>query len=245
MKQLILHGDCFDHLESIEDNSIDFICIDPPYGITAQTWDNVVSFDKLWTQFNRIRKSNCVIAIFGSQPFTTKVITSNLTEFKYCWYWVKNQATNFFCAKHQPLRKIEEIVIFGGKIYNPQISDGHKPTPKIVAEHDSRVYGGKNKRNHAGGKTTRYPDNVLDFKCVHNYERLHGNQKPVDLLEYLIRTYSNEGDVILDCFAGSGSTLVAAKNLNRQFIGIEQNEEFVQICEKRLEDDSFKTVLGI
>jgi site-specific DNA-methyltransferase (adenine-specific) len=135
-----------------------------------------------------------------------------------------------------PIRKVEEICIFGGKTYNPQITSGHKPTNSAKGCSNGKAYHGNNTRDYAGGKTTRYPNNILNFKCVDNYSRVHSSQKPVELMEYLIATYTNEGDVVLDCFAGSGTTLVAAKNLNRQFIGIEKDEKIYNICMERLKE---------
>lgn len=230
----VLHGDCLKLLSSLPAQSVDFICIDPPYGITAPKWDSIVPFDKLWTEFNRIGKKGHVTAIFGCQPFTTKVISSNIEQFKYCWYWNKNQGTNFFHAKRMPIRKVEEISIFGGKTYYPQITDGHIPTNSAKGCSNGKAYFGTSTRNYEGGKTTRFPDNILNFKCVDNYSRVHSSQKPVELLEYLIRTYTNENDIVLDCFAGSGSTLVAAKNMKRQYIGIEKEKEYYEICMNRL-----------
>ena len=227
-------GDCLDILPTIPDNSIDFILIDPPYGMTAPKWDSIVDFEKLWVQFNRIGTKDCVVAIFGCQPFTTQVISSNINQFKYCWYWMKNQGTNFFHAKRMPIRKVEEICIFGGTTYHPQITDGHVPTNSAKGCSNGKAYHGKNKRDYEGGKTTRFPSNVLDFKCVDNYSRVHSSQKPVDLLEYLINTYTTPGQVVLDCFAGSGSTLVAAKVLGRQFIGVEKDTDYCKIIENRL-----------
>lgn len=231
---LIWNGDCLNLLNDIPDKTIDFICIDPPYGMTAAKWDSIVSFDLLWKEFDRIGKPNYVTAIFGCQPFTTQVISSNIKNFKYCWYWNKNQGTNFFHAKRMPIRKVEEICIFGGSTYYPQISDGHVPTNSARGCSNGKAYHGTNKRDYEGGKTTRYPDNILNFKCVDNYSRVHSSQKPVELLEYLIKTYTNEGDIVLDCFAGSGSTLLAAKNTNRQFIGIEKEFEYYNICLSRV-----------
>lgn len=230
-------GDCLEKMKDIPDKSVDLILTDPPYGLTAQKWDSVVSFDLIWEQFNRIGKNGYVTAIFGCQPFTTKVISSNIDKFKYCWYWNKNQGTNFFHAKRMPIRKVEEISIFGGKVYFPQITDGHIPTNSAKGYSNGKVYHGKNIRDYEGGKSTRFPDNILNFKCVDNYSRLHSNQKPTEILEYLIKTYTNENDIILDCFAGSGSTLVAAKNTNRRYIGIEKEKEYYDICLKRLEEE--------
>lgn len=232
--QKVINDDCLSAMDKIQDNSVDFICIDPPYGVTALKWDSVVPFDCLWKRFNRILKKEGVVNVFGCQPFTTNLISSNIKRFKYCWYWNKNQGTNFFHAKRMPIRKVEEICVFGGKTYYPQITDDHVPTNSAKGFSNGTVYGGKNKRDCVGGKTTRFPDNILNFKCVDNYSRVHPSQKPTELLEYLIKTYTKEGDVVLDCFAGSGSTLVAAKNLNRQFIGIEKETEYYNLILKRL-----------
>lgn len=235
MIQEIWFGDCLNLLQNIDDNSIQFILIDPPYGCTAQQWDNILPFDLLWKEFNRIGSENYVCGIFGSQPFTTKIISSNIDNFRYNWYWVKNQATNFFHAKRMPLRKVEEICIFGGNTYYPQITENNIPTNSAKGCSNGTIYHGKNKRNYSGGVTTRYPNNILEYKCVNNYHKLHPNQKPLELLEYLIKTYTKENDLVLDCVSGSGSTLLAAKNLNRQFIGIENNKDYYDIIIKRLE----------
>ena len=128
MKQEIWLGDCLELMKNISDRSIDFVFIDPPYGLTASKWDSIVPFELLWDEFNRIGKIGYISAIFGCQPFTTKVISSNIDKFKYCWYWNKNQGTNFFHAKRMPIRKVEEISIFGGKSYNPQVTHGHIST---------------------------------------------------------------------------------------------------------------------
>ncbi|MFA6199151.1 MAG: DNA methyltransferase [Bacteroidales bacterium] len=233
MKKLIL-GDCIEVLKTIPDNSVDFVLTDPPYGVTASKWDKIVTFDFLWSEFDRIGKKDYVAAIFGAQPFTTKLIGSNIKKFKYCWYWNKNQGTNFFHAKRMPIRKVEEICIFGGKKYNPQITDGHIPTNSAKGCSNGNIYHGDNKRDYVGGQTTRYPTNILEYKCVDNYSRIHPNQKPIDLLEFLIHTYTDENDVVLDCFAGSGSTLVSAKKLNRTYIGIEKEEKYFNLINKRL-----------
>ena len=236
MKQEIWLGDCLELMCNIPDESVDLILIDPPYGMTAPKWDSVVSFDLLWENFQRIGKNGFVTLIFGSQPFTTKVISSNIKEFKYCWYWNKNQGTNFFHAKRMPIRKVEEICVFGGKTYYPQISEGHLPTQSAKGCSNGKAYHGTNVRDYEGGKTTRYPTNILDFPCVDNYSRVHSSEKPIPLLEYLIKTYTKENELVLDCFAGSGSTLVASKNLNRQFIGIEKEKEYYNICLDRLKE---------
>ncbi len=222
----IILGDCLSVMKEIPEKSIDFIFTDPPYGITAPEWDINVDLSLLWEQFDRIGKENYVCAIFGSQPFTTDLISSNRKKYKYVWYWNKNQGTNFFHAKRMPIRKVEEICIFGGNTYYPQITDGHIPTNAAKGCSNGKSYHGKNKRNYEGGKTTRYPDNILNFKCVDNYSRIHSSQKPIELCKYIISTYTKENDVVLDCFSGSGSILLAAKQLNRQFVGIEKEKEY-------------------
>lgn len=234
---MIILGDYLEELKKIEDKSIDFIFIDPPYGVTANKWDNIISFDQMWKEFNRISQENAVTAIFSAQPFTTKLIHSNIDKFKYCWYWRKNQGTNFFHAQRMPIRKMEDICIFGGKTYYPQITDGHVPTNSAKGKSYGKTYHGINKREYKGGITTRYPDNILTFNCVDNYSRLHSSQKPLDLCEYIIKTYTKENDTVLDCFAGSGTTLLAAKNTNRKYIGIDNNLEFINIIKNRLNNE--------
>jgi len=230
------HGDCLEVMKELKDGSIDLILTDPPYGMTAPTWDSVVPFDCLWKEYRRILKPDGVSVVFGSQPFTTNLIASNKKEFKYCWYWLKNQGTNFFHAKRMPIRKVEEICVFGGKTYYPQISEGHPPTQAARGCSNGKTYHGTNIRDYEGGKTTRYPVNILEFPCVNNYKRIHSSEKPIGLLEYLIRTYTQESDLVLDPFAGSGSTLVACNNLNRRCIGIELDDEYYKKAQERLDN---------
>lgn len=232
----LLQGDCMELMSKIPDKSIDMILCDLPYGVTACDWDNKLNFEKLWEQYNRIVKENAPIILFASMPFTVDVINSNRKNFKYCWYWVKNQGTNFFHAKRMPIRKVEEICVFNSKIYYPQITDGHVPTNSAKGFSDGNVYYGDNKRNYEGGSTKRYPTNILDFKCVDNYHRLHPNEKPVELLEYLIKTYTNESDLVLDNCMGSGSTGVACLNVNRDFIGIELDDNYFETAKSRIEE---------
>ena len=209
------------------------VLCDLPYGITANKWDSIIPMDELWSQYKRVCPHGRIV-LFSSQPFTAKLIISNESDFKYCWYWIKNQATNFFHAKRMPLRKVEEICVFGGTIYNPVISTGNIPTRSAKGSSCGTTYHGVNKRDYQGGSTDRYPTNVLDFKCVDNYSRLHSSEKPVPLLEYLINTYSNEGDLVLDNCMGSGSTGEACINTNRRFIGIENDEKIFNIAKTRL-----------
>ena len=234
----LIQGDCLELMKKIPDKSIDLILCDLPYGVTACDWDNQLNFEKLWEQYNRITKENAPVILFSSMPFTVDVINSNRKNFKYCWYWIKNQGTNFFHAKRMPIRKVEEICVFNSKIYYPQITDGHIPTNSAKGCSNGNIYYGDNKRNYEGGSTKRYPTNILEFKCVDNYHRLHPNEKPVELLEYLIKTYTNEGDLVLDNCMGSGSTGVACLNTGRSFIGIELDEGYFNIAKERIENIS-------
>lgn len=236
----LYQGDCLDFLRELEPESVDLVLCDLPYGITAPQWDKVINMDLLWKEYNRIVKKNGNIVLFASQPFTTKLISSNLKNFRYTWYWSKNQSTNFFHAKSMPLRKIEEICVFkvkGGKDmkYIPQITDGHIPTNSSKGSSNGKAYHGVNKRNYIGGSTQRFPNNVLEFKCVDNYSRIHSSEKPVDLLEYLIKTYTDENDVVLDNTMGSGSTGEACIKANRFFIGMEKDKECFDKAKKRLD----------
>ena len=204
--------------------------------MTAPKWDEHIDMVELWKQYNRIIKKNGTIALFASQPFTTKIISSNENDFRYCWYWLKNQGTNFFHAKRMPIRKIEEICIFKKGKYYPQITDGHIPTNSAKGCSNGTAYHGTNTRDYEGGKTTRFPTNILEFKCVDNYSRLHSSEKPVDLLEYLIKTYTNEGETVLDNTFGSCSTGIACLNTNRKFIGMEMDDKYFDIAQKRIKD---------
>lgn len=236
MSTRLFNGDCFDVMNNIQDKSIDMILCDLPYNCTAQEWDKEINLDLLWSKYERIRKDDCPVVLFASQPFTTKLISSNIKNFKYCWYWSKNQTTNFFHAKRMPLRKIEEICVFYKHNYNPQKTDGHIPTRAAKGCSNGKIYYSGKKRNYEGGDTTRYPNNLLEFNCVNNYHKLHPNEKPVELLEYLIKTYTNEGDVVLDNTMGSGSTGVACVNTNRDFIGIELDEQYFEVASKRINE---------
>lgn len=227
-------GDCLVLMKKIPDKSIDFICCDLPYGMTAPKWDKHIDIVSLWIIYNRIIKPNGTIALFSSQPFTTKLISSNERDFRYCWYWIKNQGTNYFHAKNMPIRKVEEVCIFKKGKYIPQLTIGHKPTNSAIGSTNGKAYHGDKKRNYIGGKTTRFPTNVLEFKCVDNYSRIHSSQKPVELVEYLIKTYTNIGDLVLDNCIGSGTTAEACMNTERNFIGIEKlPKEFIK-AKKRI-----------
>lgn len=191
----------------------------------------------MWEQLKRVIKSNGAIVMTASQPFTTILIASNMEMFKYCWVWEKNFSTNFLHAKRQPLRKTEDVIVWFPKssFYYPIKTEGHKPTQSAKGASNGVLWHGKNVRNYEGGDTTRYPNNILRFNAHDPKTRKHPTQKPVALMEYLIKTYTNEGETVLDFACGSGTTGVAAKNLNRSFIGIELDEGYFNIAKERIE----------
>jgi site-specific DNA-methyltransferase (adenine-specific) len=240
LKQEVWLGDCLELMKNIPNKSVDMILCDLPYGVTAsEKWDTVIPFDQLWLNYERVIKNNGVVVLTATEPFRTKIISSNFSLFKYDLIWEKNKTVGFLSAKKQPLRKHESVLVFYKKqpTYNPQKTTGHKPVNSFTHHEGAAtlIYGKTQAGIKGGGQTDRYPTSILKFSVVNNgKQKFHSTQKPVELLEYLIKTYTNEGDLVLDNCAGSGSTLVAAKNLNRQFIGIEKEKEYYDTCLKRL-----------
>ena len=237
--KLIL-GDCLEKMKNIEDKSIDMILCDLPYGTTDCKWDVIIPFDLLWEQYNRITKDNGVIALFGSEPFSTLLRSSNLKKYKYEWYWIKNSPTGYSFCKYQPMRDVENIIIFKNKStnkYNPQnLIKLEEPKLKIRKKGQEGLIYGKGNLTNKVYKTefTNYPRNTLYFKPER--KGMHPTQKPVELLEYLINTYTNEEEIILDNCMGSGSTGIACINANRRFIGIEKDEKYFNIAKERIEN---------
>ena len=236
----LMQGDCLLRMRDVEDSSIDLILADPPYGSTACKWDSIIPLESMWEQLKRILVSDGRVILTATQPFTTTLISSNREMFKYCWVWEKNFATNFFHAKRQPLRKTEDIVVFfkGTSFYYPIKTVGHPPTQNARGSSPGQLWHGTDKRDYVGGNTTRYPTNIIRINAVDPKERLHPTQKPVDLMEYLIKTYTQEGETVLDFVMGSGTTMVAAKRLNRHGVGIELDEVYYKIAEQRLCEES-------
>jgi site-specific DNA-methyltransferase (adenine-specific) len=223
-------GDCLEVMKTIPDRSIDAIICDLPYGTTQNKWDSVIPLNLLWEQYNRIIKLDGAIVLNSMQPFTSSLINSNLKSFKYCWYWKKNRATGVLNAKKQPLRNIEEICIFNVKKYKPQgLIEYNKQSRN--GKKDSPNYG-KGKTNSYIQKWTNYPKQMLEFNSVQRVS--HPTEKPIELIEYLVNTYTNEGDTVLDNTMGSGTTMVACKKLNRNGIGIEMEENYFNIATERL-----------
>jgi site-specific DNA-methyltransferase (adenine-specific) len=224
-------------MKNIPDGSVDLLLTDPPYGTTACKWDSVIPFEPMWEQLNRIVKADGAICFFSAQPFTSALIGSNIKKFKHHWIWKKNRGTGFQVAKYRPMMATEDVVVFsvGKKVkYYPQMQKLEKP----YFCRNASSSNGTNQLAHFndGGKwvDSKYPTNVLEFAKVS--KPTHPTQKPVDLLEYLIHTYTNEGETVLDFTMGSGSTGVACVNTNRHFVGIELDEGYFNIAKKRIEE---------
>ena len=236
----LMHGDCLELMKTIPDNSVDLILCDLPYGVTACEWDSVIPFAPLWEQYNRVAKENAPVVLFSVQPFTTKLIQSNLKQFRYCWYWEKNNRTGAPFAKVQPMRCIEDICVFykHKPLYNPQgVVELKKPRQRRERQEGGEsVYRSKTLRKAYTQKYTNYPSHLLRFanEATSNKARFHPTQKPVALLEYLIKTYTDEGATVLDNCMGSGSTGVACVNTNRNFIGMELHKPYFEIAKTRI-----------
>lgn len=228
-------GDCLEVMKDIPDKSIDMILCDLPYGTTRNKWDSVIPLDKLWEQYSRIIKDNGAIVLFSQMPFTAELVHSNLNLFKYEWIWQKENGTGFLNAKKMPLKIHENIEIFYKKTptYNPQMRKGFKPYSQMSGRGSSNY--GEQIRVQTINDGERYPIDIIEFK--RDKEKLHPTQKPVALLEYLIKTYTNENDVVLDNCMGSGSCGVAAINTGRRFIGIELDENYFNIAKERIEKE--------
>lgn len=229
-------GDCLNLMKDIPDGSIDMILCDLPYGTTACKWDSVIPFEPLWKQYKRLIKKTGVIVLFSSQSFTTALINSNLSWYKYNWYWKKNNKTGALSSKVQPMRCVEDICVFYKQkpTYNPQgLVKLEKPIYHKIKS--SNIYGRRS--NGSIQRYTNYPTHILEFN--NNDKRVHPTQKPVALLEYLIRTYTDEGETVLDNCMGSGSTGVACMNTGRQFIGIEKEQEYFEIAKQRIKEAAF------
>jgi site-specific DNA-methyltransferase (adenine-specific) len=233
-------GDCLDVMKTIPSASIDAIITDPPYGTTACKWDSVIPFEPMWLELKRIIKPNGAIVLFSSQPFTSALIMSNPKMFKYEWVWEKTQATGHLNAYKQPLKSHEIVCIFYKNqcTYNPQKTFEHKPMNsgirKLEVQNKTNVYGKATKSLPFGGNTDRFPRTNITFSSDKQTNYLHPTQKPIALLEYLVKTYTQENEIVLDFTMGSGTTGVACKSLNRNFIGIELDEGYYNIAKERI-----------
>ena len=247
----VTQGDCLEVMKRIPDGSVDMILCDLPYGTTDAKWDSVIPFESLWAEYERVIKLNGSILLFGSEPFSSEVRNSNPELYRYDWYWVKSKPGLFQHSKNRPMKAVETISVFSKArwghasqmkpenrmIYNPQgvRSSGIKTVTKNY--NAGGVFG--ERPNQVGRKYesfTGFPSDVLHFGSVVGKDAIHSTQKPVDLCEYLIRTYTNEGEVVLDNCIGSGTTAVAAINTGRNFIGIELEPEYVEIAKRRVDE---------
>jgi len=239
-KYQIMCGDCLEEMKNIPDGSIDMVLTDPPYGTTACKWDSVIPLEPMWEQLKRVIKPNGAIVMTASQPFTTTLIASNMKMFKYCWVWKKSRPTGHLNAKKQPMRKTEDICVYYSKQcnYNPQglimgVFNNTRPAKSNKVKGEG-VHG-QERSDFGMSKFTNYPINIITVNNEHNVgNKIHPTQKPVALMEYLIKTYTNESETVLDFTMGSGTTGVACKNLNRDFIGIELDEKYFNIAKERI-----------
>lgn len=252
MNEIIL-GDCIDIMSTLPDGCVDMVFCDLPYGTTQNKWDSLIPFDKLWEQYDRVVKIDGAIVLTAQPPFDKILACSNLEHFKYEWIWEKNKATGHLNAKKMPMKAHENILIFYRKLptYNPQMTTGHKPMNAVLPKdnipepEEKRNYNHVDKRlGNTGGTTVRYPRDILKFPVINNDDpkKFHPTQKPVDLIEYFIKTYSNPGDTVMDNCMGSGSTIIACNNTDRKYIGIEQNEEYFNTAREWIDSESRLTL---
>ena len=241
----LMLGNCLERMKEIPDGSVDMVLTDPPYGTTACKWDSVIPFEPMWAQLKRVTKKNGAIVMTASQPFTSALVMSNVDNFAHSWIWNKRFAGNFVQAKRQPLKDHEDVIVFGNNGKQPQYfpqmtkrdfpikKGGNKPSKAIpiCQTETSKAFGLAEK-----SYNEKHPTTVTSIAFSSRYGRgLHPTQKPVALMEYLIKTYTNDGETVLDFTMGSGTTGVAAKNLGRNFIGIEMNETYFNIAKNRIE----------
>lgn len=256
MSYKLYQGDCLEIMDKLikEGIKVDAIITDPPYGTTSCNWDTVIPFDEMWERLNKLIKPNGAIVLFGSEPFSSFLRASNIKNYKYDWFWNKNNSGNILCAKYMPLKLIENICIFSnGKCpYNPQMIERTEKEEKEFIKKKGKDYISKKSDMFTGIKSGaffhtsnpkyKYPVNILNFsaqsKECNNRVRVHPTQKPVALLEYLVKTYTDEGGLVLDFTMGSGSTGVACLNTKRNFIGIELNKKYFDIAKDRIESIS-------
>ena len=239
MNTNLMQGDCLERMKDIPDGSVDMILTDPPYGTTACKWDSIIPLESMWEQLKRIIKPNGAIVLLAQTPYDKVLGASNVGMLKYEWIWEKTTATGHLNAKKMPMKAHENALVFYTRLptYNPQKTQGHHPVNSYTKRNgDGECYGNTVEVS-GGGATDRYPRSVLVFSSDKQTNRLHPTQKPVAFMEYLIKTYTNEGETVLDFTMGSGTTGVAAKNLSRDFIGIEMDEDYFQIAKIRIEED--------
>jgi DNA modification methylase len=230
----LMKGDCLEKMKEIPDKSVDMVLTDPPYGTTACKWDSVIPFEPMWEQLKRIIKDKGAVLLFGAEPFSSFLRVSNIDMFKYDWIWQKTKASGHLNAKKMPMRSFEIISVFSNKAcnYYPQgLLYGEFDNGRKAHNKQADIYG--KQKTPKSASASNYPKDILTFGKPH--KPVHPTQKPVPLLEYLIKTYTLENETVLDFTMGSGSTGVACKNLNRNFIGIERDEKYFEIAKNRIE----------
>ena len=233
----LIKGDCLEKMKEIESGSVDLILTDTPYGTTACKWDSVIPFDPMWKQLNRIIKPNGAIVLFGSEPFSSALRVSNIKNFKYDWIWRKSRPSGSMLCNKQPLRNIENVSVFYKKqcVYFPQMSETKRVSEKERTVDKGEIVSNQKLKRKFDNNGLAFPRQVVDFSNPNN-NSLHPTQKPVLLLEYLIKTYTLENETVLDFTMGSGSTGVACVNTNRNFIGIEMDDKYFEIAENRINE---------
>jgi site-specific DNA-methyltransferase (adenine-specific) len=236
----LILGDCLEKMKEIPDESVDMVLADPPYGSTSCKWDIVIPFEPLWKELNRVTKVKSSVLMMGSQPFSSLLVCSNIKNFKHEWIWKKSRSGSALTARYAPVKRHEGIFVFSkGKMqYNPIMEEG-KPYSRMGYKLKTNNHNIGLKEINVNNFGTRFPISVLDIKQNWSkQQQIHPTQKPVELMEYLIKTYSNEGDTVLDFVFGSGTVGVACKNLKRNFIGIEKDENYFNIAKNRIESVS-------
>lgn len=237
MENQVLLGDCLEVMKDIPDGSIDMILCDLPYGTTKCKWDTIIPFEPLWEEYRRVTKKNGAIVLTAAQPFTSVLINSNLKDFRYNWVWEKSKATGYLNAKKMPMKAHEDVCVFYRKMptYNPQMWQS-TPYNKGSAHRPTQVYGKQKEILVKNDSGLRYPRTVQYFKTAESEGKVHHpTQKPISLFEYLIRTYTDEGQIVLDSCAGAGTTALAALNSQRNYICIEKEEAYYNVIRERIE----------
>ena len=247
----VIHGDCLEVMPTLPDKSIDMILCDLPYGTTDCKWDSIIPFEPLWKEYKRVIKDNGAIVLTASQPFTSALVMSNTDMFRYEWIWDKTQGANFLMANKQPLRTHENVVVFSKNqtYYNPIMTKADMDKIRPISDGAKTNITGqiqKHSKNYDVNK--RYPKSIIKESAnqreCNKLNRVHPTQKPVALFEYLIKTYTNEGEMVLDNCAGSGTTAIACLNTNRKYILIEKEKEYIDITNKRIAEHEQQLVIG-
>lgn len=243
MREIDLYkGDCLEVMDKLIEQGVvvDAIITDPPYGTTACKWDSVIPFDEMWERLSKLIKPNGAIVLFGSEPFSSALRMSNIKNYKYDWVWDKKKAGNIFLAKYQPMKTFENVMIFSKERHNyyPIMEKRDKIKKSKNYGTGESIGGNKTKEEKEYTYTHKYPKAIIEVSNASQKGKVHPTQKPVALMEYLIKTYTNENELVLDFTMGSGTTGVACKNLNRKFIGIEMDDKYFEIAKKRIKDTS-------